>query len=281
MKVCYITAFYDIGRDNWNSFNRKFNEYLECFYIYTYLFSKKELSKNKDELINIEYEMILYLDDTKIVEFLNKYNLLDTNIKLIPINNKFMKNNIWSWSKLDRESAIMDSDLYKKFLNNSSNSNRRLFPENIYPKYTLINHSKIDFINNTIINNLSNAEYYCWTDFGYLGKEIFYPNKLLDPFKFDLCKINYTLINPYIYNLDPFNNLLYYPEIISGGYFFGSKDLIIKYTELYHKTLEIYQLSWLCDDDQAIVLYMYNKYPELFKLHSVYKWNYAHIYFKL
>lgn len=275
MKICYITAFYDIGRDNWNSFNRNFNEYLECFYIYTYLFSKNELNKYKD----IEYEMILYLDEAKLVDFLNKYNLVDTNIKIIPINDNFMKNNIWMWSRIDRETAIMESELYKNFLNTLNN--RIIFPENMYPKYTLINHSKIDFINYTIINNLSDAEYYCWTDFGYLGKEKFYPNKLLDPFKFNLSKINYTLINPYINNLNPFINLIYYPEIISGGYFFGSKELMIKYTELYHKTLDIYQLSWLCDDDQAIVLYMCNIYTELFELHPVYKWNYAHIYFKL
>lgn len=279
MNICYITCFYDIGRDKWNNkFKRDFNTYIESFEIYLKLFSHEELNKySKIKDISINYELIVYLDEIRLNTFFNKYNISNTNIKVIPINQHFMNKNIWAWKQLDRETAIMESDLFKSLLSNKL----EIHPENIYPEYTLINHAKVDFIKYTIDNKLTNCNYICWIDFGYLAKKIYHPYKLLDPFKLNLEKINYTKVNNII-NINiknPYINLINCPDYISGGFFFGRIDILSKYIELYHKTLKLYHSSWLCDDDQAIITYMELLYPDLFEFYYV-NWNYAFIYFQ-
>ena len=42
MNICYITMYYDIGRDKWKSFKRTFEEYLEGFLPFIELFRKEK-----------------------------------------------------------------------------------------------------------------------------------------------------------------------------------------------------------------------------------------------
>jgi len=153
-KLCYVTAFLNIGRDNWGKFSRTSDMYINYF---THLFNS---FYNMDKTICDNYELIVYMDENYINRLQDSTNS-SSKITIIPINDKFMLDNIPVWSRLHRENEIMNSDDYKnKF------SHRLLFPENSNPKYTLINHAKIDFISNAI-DRYPNIDYFCWVDFGY------------------------------------------------------------------------------------------------------------------
>ena len=252
---CYVTAFFDIGRSNWNHFNKSFEDYLSHFRPFLSLFSI-EKNKNYDE-------MIVFIDEKY---FLILQKLIIENkslIKLIPINIHFLEENIYSWKQIHRERLIMDSPYFKKMIDH-----RKKFPECNFAEYTIINHSKIDFICYVIEKNLSKKTIFSWVDFGFFSKIENIPTNLLDVTKFNLDRINYSLINPInAIDFDINFTLKYAPEKIGGFFFLGTKFKMIEYQKLYHKVLHFFQyIVCFCDDDQHLVLQCYYRNPNLFNL---------------
>lgn len=263
-KVCYVTAYLDIGRGDWVNFKRDFDTYLEHFTPYIKLFDD-----NKNENV----EMIVYIDE-KYYERLNKLIRSDIPIRLIKINEKFLIKNSEIWNHLQKEIEILDSKEYKTRF-----KHRLKFPENNNAKYTLVNHIKIDYIVYSM--GLSQANYFCWTDFGYFQNKNRIPSKLIDINKLDLDKVNFTLINPLtehdkniLYTMD------YAPERFGGFFFFGNRDILKKYRDLYSKVHLYFQKNNLVDDDQHLSLRCYFLKPDMFKLHMLGGWHKALIYFQ-
>ena len=258
MSICYVTAFLDIGRDDWKKFERSFDNYLKSFLPYVDLF---RYANHK------EHHMIAFIDQ-KHIQRVKEHIPPHVPISLIPISIQGMRT--WPlWKRFDREKEIMESDEYKDFM-----KHRLQFPEHNNPAYTLINHSKIDFVSAAM--QLSNADYFCWTDFGYFHVPEYECTALLDLRKLNLHRINYTLINP----IDEKDKDVVYtmqnaPERFGGFWFFGPRVAMQKYKELYHRTHEMFQLAKLCDDDQHLALRCWVQEPELFHLHMLGGWHRA------
>jgi len=267
MKVCYVSLFYDLNRDKWKKFSRSFDDYLTHFKPFIDLFNKEQ----KDE-----YEMVLFLDK-KHVESVEKIKG-ESRIKIIEIDEKFLQTNFPMWKSLPREREIMESKEYKQLI-----PHRLHYPEHHIPEYTLINHCKIDAISYAIQNNLSIAEYYAWVDFGYFQLEERIPKNFIDLTKLDLDRINYTLINP----LTKHDNNIHYtimsaPERFGGFFFFGSREKMLEYQELFHSVLNRFQNEFnLADDDQHLAMFCYFSRPDLFKLHNLGGWHRALTHFSL
>lgn len=256
--ICYITAYYDINRNEWpNNFKRSFNDYLSSFTPFINLFKNDPTD-----------EMIVFIDEKYYEELYNITHEVK-NIRLIKLN-KDILNEIYCWSLLEKEREIMKDPEYRFLL-----ENRVIYPEHNYPEYTLINHSKIDFVSRVIDHGLSTSQYYAWVDFGFFSKNEDIPSSLLDVNNFNLDKINYTLINP----IDDKDNNVYYtlryaPEKIGGFFFIGRKDKIKEYQELYHSILNEFQRRNIADDDQHVALKCYFKKPDLFSFNnSNYGWH--------
>ena len=265
MSVCYVTAFLDINRGSWlNIFKRDFNSYLTSFLPYVKLFQENDTSN---------YEMIVYIDDK---HYLKLLSVIPSNlpIRLVKINNTIMNDISPLWCKLDREEEIMKSDEYREIF-----KKRLHFPENHNPRYTLINHAKVDFMVNAL--DMTKSKFLCWTDFGYFKLPSNIPKKLLDISKLDKDRVNYTLINPITKKDRCLPYILHYaPEKIGGFFFFGNRDIIKKYQELYHKIHTWFQENNLVDDDQTLALQCYFENSNLMKLHMLGEWHKAHLYFQ-
>jgi len=254
--TCYITTYFDIGRSEWDSqFKRTFSYYSTNFSPFINLFEENSCDND---------EMIVFMDESKINEFQQYLNLYPkSNIKLISINDNFM-NQLFIWKTLDIETEIMKIPSFKNLL-----GTRFIYPEHNYPKYTLINHSKIDFICYAIENNLSDKNIFCWVDFGFFNNHLNIPKHLLDISLFDLNKINYTLINPIeTQDLDIFYTLKNAREVIGGFFFIGTKSKLLEYQQLYHSTLKTFQSMKIADDDQHLVLQCFNSNPNLFSFNK-------------
>ena len=194
---------------------------------------------------------------------------------MISLNNKILSL-LYAWNTLEKETNIMNSDSFKLLVEHRIN-----FPECKYPKYTLINHCKIDFVCFVIDNNLSNKNIFSWVDFGFFSNKNNIPNKLLDISNFDLTKINYYLINSIeYYDNDIYYQLKYAPEKIGGFFFIGCADVIKKYQNIYHMTLDFFQDELkIADDDQSLILYLYFKHPEIFSFNKTnFGWHKVLIY---
>lgn len=264
-KICYVTAFLNIGRSNWKNFSRSVDNYIDSFLPYIELFEN-----NRDS----DCEMVVYIDET-IYSTLKEKIGDDLPIKLIPINEDYLLKEMPIWSRLEREQEIMNSDLFKTMV-----GSRVSFPEAHNARYTLINHLKIDFICHTLVNHTS-AEYLCWTDFGYFKQKNRIPMKMLDINKLVLDKINYTLINPLEdIDRDVFYTLRFAKEKIGGFFFFGRRDVLVQYQQLYHETHQELQNDTIVDDDQSIALQCWAKKPEMFAMHYLGDWHLALLAFQ-
>ena len=261
MSICYVTCYFDINRSQWQNFARSFDDYLQYFKPFISLFEKTNKNEN---------HLFVFIDDRYISRLNNEINPEKTAISLIPINLSFLEHNIPCWKNIPYERDIMNSTFFKNII-----GNRIIYPECQYPEYTMINHSKIDFICYVLNMNLSHLTTFCWIDFGFFSKHENIPEKLLDVSHFDLNKINYTLINP----ITPEDNDVFYilktaPEKIGGFFFLGNREKMYEYQKLYHQSLEEYQVMNLCDDDQGVALYTYFKKPELFSFNTQnYGWH--------
>jgi hypothetical protein len=269
MAICYTTAFLDISRDKWSLFRRTAEEYIDSFAQLLKMFNK---STNDC--------LIVYADSNHIEKI--KKTVDNPNIETIPIfwikpgDSKDSDLRTFSplWNRLDEEIKVCHSFQYTNLM---KSFNRLQFPEHNNPLYTLINHAKLDFVNNSI--DLTNNKYslYAWIDFGYAGRT---PNNIpetpLNPALFDPSKVTYTLVSP----LNENDNLLYYtlqyaPERICGAFFVGGGNAIKKYQQLYHQIHLNLLRKNVIDDDQHIALRCYFADPSLFHLENLGGWHRA------
>lgn len=252
-QVCYVTAFLDIGRDKWSTFKRTAEEYLDKF--------QTNLLKHFEEMdgkYEDNYELIVYLDD----KHCDKIKPTRKNIKIVPINADSLDIISLLWSRLDREREISQSETYRKKF-----QSRLLFPENSVPEYSLINHAKIDLLVDA--QQRSDAEYFCWVDFGYIN----FPKNPIDIKKLDTDRINYNQVNPLDKrDADVIYTILSAPERIGGGFFFGNRERLTEYQQIYHREHQWFQDNELMDDDQHLVIRCYLKRPALFRLHNFGGW---------
>ena len=272
--IIMITAFFNINRENWNVLNRNVDYYIESLKI----------------LLSTEKNIIVFIDDRYIeLDFIQNYiyniNILKNKSKIIPINYGWLYTNSKSWQKNEICKNIMKSNDY---INKVSKRIEAGNPENIYPEYNTINHSKIDFIKYAIDNNMiENNDLICWCDSGY-HKSILHNNPFefpysnLDSNKFNDDKLNFCLRNKITENDKNINyTLINAPEVFTGSFFSGNIDLMNKLYSLYHECLDdMYNLN-IADDDQHVYLRCFLKQPQLFELFlSLDKWPEALNYFQ-
>jgi len=263
--ICYVTSYYNINRESWTGFSRSFDEYLIEFNPYIKLFNKDNCGNDI---------LIVFMDEKNIIQFKKQFDETKVNIKVISTNDEFM-NTLHIWKTLEKEQEIMNDDNFKQLL-----GSRCIYPEHIYPKYTLINHCKIDLI--CSLFDKYDYDYYAWVDFGFFKLGCNIPSKLIDINKLNLNTINYSIINPLEeIHKDILYNLQVAPEIIGGFFFFGRKDKLLEYQELYHLMLEYFQNKLnIADDDQHLALQCYFQKPELFTLHFLGAWHKALVFFQ-
>jgi beta-1,4-mannosyl-glycoprotein beta-1,4-N-acetylglucosaminyltransferase len=257
-KITIVTAFYDIGRDNWNNYNRSVDYYFESFYNY----------------FKLDYQMVIFIDERYMKNFIIK----NKNKIFIPINQAFLENNIHAWKNLNKDHLIINSDEYKKLINHRNS------PETIYSEYNCINHAKIDFLNFAL--PFIKTDFICWSDFGYHSSILQndlknFPTDILDISKFNIQKINMFVCKEIPNYYDPVDTLVNAPDIFTGSFYGLPVSLLSEFQKLYHESVdELYSLG-ISDDDQHILLRCFYKKPELFEIYlSKDKWPEALVYFQ-
>jgi len=257
MNNTYVTLFLDIGRSSWTSYSRSFDQYLPHFLPYTRLF-------------NISQENVMYaFIDERYTSILEKY-IENTKINVIPINEKWMLDNLFMWKFLDREEEIMKSEYFRSLIPQHRLDKN---PETYQAKYTLINHCKIDLIR-FIIDNYPKTDFYTWVDFGYFKFRESIPHKLMNITKFNPNNITYPILHYLTENdKNPINILKTDLVKICGYCFTGGINVMMKYQELYHSVLQDYQNLGIADDDQSFIIQCFFKSPELFSFFKSDHWH--------
>jgi hypothetical protein len=133
------------------------------------------------------------------------------------------------------------------------------------PHYIILNNNKFDFIDKAIDLNPFNSSHFIWMDFGI--NHVARNTEIINEWIYNIPdKIKQLCINPYTEEDNPKK----YFEIIhhntGGGLFSGSKENLLKYSELFkQKTQEIYNDNWY-QIDEAVMTIIQRENPELFNL---------------
>lgn len=258
MTLCLVSAFLDIGRQNWSAFRRSIQQYLHHFLPYT----------------KIPHKMIVFMDD-RYVEVMTGL-CRGTSIRIIPINRDWMQEHIFAYSLLGREREIMASETFQAKV-----KHRLHHPECSQPEYNIMQHAKIDFVMHVIQQQLSDATYYAWTDFGFFQDPSRISDRGLDVNKFVLNQINFQGIYP-LNDLD-FNiayTLIHAPERVGGFFYLGRPDVLAEYQQLYHEVCEEFHRIGIVDDDQHIMIQCVHRNPDLFHVHTLGAWHLTYLHFQ-
>jgi hypothetical protein len=267
--ITLVTAFYDIGRENWEAnFKRDVSFYIDSFLKY----------------LDYDYKMICYIDDRHINKILEKYSQSNFKNKLfIPIDRKWLDENIHAWKNVERDRAIMENPQYQHVLKShrlpkmypdgipETNLRNHLCPENVFPEYNVVNHSKIDFIVHAIKNEHITTKFTGWTDFGYFktyhSDDSPLPSSTIDVNKLHPEKLIFNLRRRILeQDKDMYFTMIYAYELFIGAFYAGPTELMLPFQELYHDCVTEMLDKCVTDDDQHVYIQCYIKRPELMHL---------------
>lgn len=243
-----VTALYDIGRGYWNNqFRRTYDDYMTCF----------------SNILSLDNNVVIYIDEKDFEAVKNIRKKIDPNLNNTVINiRKFTELEAYKTFYLKCK-EVMGSPF---FLQNRPESHT---PEMNSPEYNIINFNKVSFLEESIINNKFNSEYFMWIDAGFnhhnFPKQYCF-TKYPNPEKIDILKdnkIHFLALSDSIElssYLDP-------RASIAGSLFAAKKETLMIFKKLCFETIEEFLNAGVINDDQAIYSYVYKKNPQLFNFY--------------
>ncbi|MTC59522.1 protein YibB [Providencia rustigianii] len=245
-----ITAYFDIGRGEWNSshgYSDRLERTTDTYFDY---FSK---------LAKLDNKMIVFTSSNFKEKVLEIRKGKPTHVITIDIHKKFK----YITKKI---ASIQNSEQFKKLIKPEQQKN----PEYWSSEYVLVTNLKAYFVNKAITLGLVDNERIAWVDFGYIRKEKTLNGLTEWNHPFDRKKIHFFSIKE---GLDLTNEAEVMKRVIDndtyviGGVIVGTKE---KWARLYQLAITVQKnllLSSVIDDDQGIFLICANKEPNLVKLH--------------
>jgi hypothetical protein len=249
---CFVTAYFDIGREQWTKYRRSRDEYLEYF----------------EHLVALPVPLVVFIDTLlldRVQTILSKRTMSPT--KIVPIDEAWMKANIYSWTYVPEVEKVMSDPIFKQQV-----AHRFYYPEHSVAKYNCINYAKVDFVQHVIEQCwMPTAVSFSWIDFGMVREALTHPPRTLMRV---LSTMNHDRINYYVVEdqmiddyADPFYVLHHAPDMLVGGFFFATAPLIKLYRDRFHQTVRKFLSLNIADDDQAIVVNMSFDWPDMFAFH--------------
>ena len=226
-EITIVTAFYDIGRGEWNNFNRKTSYYFECFERLCNLknkiivFSEKKFKSRFDNIIcNIKPDLIVIYED-----------IFETNKKLI--------------NKIKKTQKILQR---KGGLTHGLTS-----PEHWCPEYVLLTTLKTYFCSSAIQKISDVDDIVSWIDFGYVRKEKYLPVSRIWKYDFGNKIYLWSIRNiPQKINiLDIIKNNIVH---IMAGHIVASKEKWFYLKKSMDDQLKNLLSNSLVDDEQTLLL---------------------------
>ena len=246
MSILFISAFKDINRKSWLDISRTNEVYVEQF---------MNLANN------ISYRMIVFVEPF-MKEILSKKNLRST-IELVysslvtTFYDRFIEN----------ERRMITSDVYTKKVP----ADRKGAPEHWCADYTMVNHSKINYVAHCK-RLYPDYEFYSWLDFGCIRNTTEDVPKNINFAKLHE-KISYlSLKQPPITPISANDMIQSHNIYLAGSQFVVHTDLVERFEKLYETKLLQWQEETLCDDDQNLILQLYFDNRDLFELFPSTKW---------
>ncbi|EJD6669270.1 hypothetical protein NQ837_000286 [Providencia rettgeri] len=249
--ISIVTAFFDIGKGDWNKQHGKENRLERSTDIYFEYFSL---------LAKLDNEMVVFTSHEHEKKVLELREGRPTQVIILDFNHKFKHT-------LKKIAAIQNSDSYKARIRPEEAVN----PECWSPEYVLVNNLKYYFLNRAISSGFCSNDLVAWVDFGYCrkNKTTYGITHWYHPF--DKEKIHFfTVRNDF--KVEPLDVAV--SRALRNEVFIGGSSIVAeksKWNVFYKITSEIqlrFMKQGIVDDDQGTLLIATTENRELFELHS-------------
>ena len=239
--ITIVTAFYDIGRKNWDYYTRDTRYYFECF----------------ERLCQLQNKIIVFSQ----IKFKSLFDKIISEKKpnLTVIYEDIFENNV---------------DLLKKIKKSQKNLQKigGLYndgkpPEYWCPEYVLVNFLKSYFCKSAIEQIVDIDDVVSWIDFGYIKKQEQIPESKIWKYNFEnkIHLWNIKEIPAQINILQTIKNNLVY---IQGCHLVAHKDKWHSLNKMMNDQLNYLLSNSLVDDDQTLLLLSCRSNPQEFILHK-------------
>jgi protein YibB len=242
-----VTGFFDIGRSDWDSFNRSTEDYMRYF-------------KN---LLSLKANMIIFVEQ-KNAEFVysirSQITGFKTTIILKTIEGLYM-------SKYTNKIYEIQADPeYGKNLSEEAS----LSPEISKPLYNIVTCSKMDLLYQALSID-SESDYFIWLDAGYTHGTVDLANLDWNPVRLFENKDRFSLIslqNLSVMSNDPVVFFNQHIDVVIGGFLGGHRSTIETVKNMFYEKVEYILYNYnLKDDDQYFLALIVNDNPQLFNLY--------------
>jgi protein YibB len=248
-ELTIVTAFFDIGRENWQGFERVSNQYIEYFKFWARI-------KNK---------LIVYTDKTtatQVLKIRNEFHL-EERTKVIIIDDVY----------------ALEPEVYRQIQNALSNKlviNFRRCPKNPEswnPRYNYVTFLKPYFVADAVKKGYADGMV-AWVDFGYNhgGETCIHQEE----FDFLWCYDFSPKIH--IFAMEQPDDMPIF-EVVRTMRVYIAGAIMVAPAELWYEFASLYKASMLhlthcgfADDDQTMSIMAYREKPEIFEIHSVDNW---------
>jgi len=235
-----VTALYDLNRESWDGFNRKFDTYKGWM----------------AHMLSFDSPMVIYVDPSDVDFVSNNRRGKEDITRIVPL--PFTQ--ISTYKKYgERIREVMGSE---SFLLNQTVPEH---PQIKFPDYNILMHQKIQFVNDASIINYFNTDYFMWLDAG-----VYHMNNRVDLLGKKFPTINLNEEKMYFLHIDePKESDLDLERFykghnvrIIGTSWLGHKNAINKFTLEYENLIEESLSKNLMDQDQSFftVCYLRNKH---------------------
>lgn len=235
-----VTALYDLNRESWDGFNRKFDTYKGWM----------------AHMLSFDSPMVIYVDPSDVDFVSNNRRGKEDITRIVPL--PFTQ--LSTYKKYgERIREVMGSE---SFLLNQTVPEH---PQIKFPDYNILMHQKIQFVNDASIINYFNTDYFMWLDAG-----VYHMNNREDLLGKKFPTINLSEEKMYFLHIDePKESDLDLERFykghnvrIIGTSWLGHKNAINKFTLEYENLIEESLSKNLMDQDQSFftVCYLRNKH---------------------
>ena len=246
-KILFVTAFKELGRERWTYYARRTDEYFEYFanLVRTLphplaVFIEDGLRARAQAVIDAAAasDRVTVSDYGSVDSFLVKY--------------------------LERERAVMAAPEFRQLV-----ARRIDCPETHNPEYTLVNHSKINFVR-AAQTAQPDFDFYAWVDFGMCrGANSAVPRLDIDRLP---DRITYNTIAVPEQRQSELQLLNSGAVFLTGDSFIVPAARVAAFEAAWEAKLVDWQARGLADDDQALVVQLFYDEPSQFALTVSGRW---------
>jgi protein YibB len=244
--VTIVTALYDLGRDEWQGFNRNFDDY-------------KNWMKS---LLTVNKPMVIFVDPAN-ASFVNENRQHKSHLtKIIELPFSEFKT-VKKWGSKIKE--VMGTEEFLK------DQTVPTHPQICQPDYNILMHEKMQFVKEAAEQNFFNTTHFMWLDAGIFrltSRVSLMENGFSVNIKFLNDKVQLVALEmPKEEDLDLYKFFKGHNVRVVGGGWLGSKESILSFEKEYDKLLEETLSNNLIDQDQSYLSIVSLKNPNLCDIH--------------